>query len=176
MADSQGPVASRPTNMAAYGVPSDDDGLLPWEWAQERLVRSRNYWLATTGTDARPHAMPVWGAWVPDEDVFFVSCDHKARKARNMRENPFAVVMADDTVEVVSVEGVVEELDVGDKARFKRYLEPFVAKYDELPPLDQALEFFGSNAAFLVRPCQVFAIIERPEEFGPRATRWRWSD
>lgn len=175
MAQPSEPVASRPNNMASYGVPADEEGLLAWQWAQDRLVASRNYWLATAGGDGKPHSMPVWGAWLPDEDVFFVSCAASARKARNMRENPHVVVTADDTVEVVSVEGVADEIDPANIEVFDNYLRPFVAKYDELPSLEETREFFSANAAFVIRPRQAFAIIERPEEFGPRATRWRWS-
>ncbi len=160
--------------MANYGVPDDHDGVLPWSWAQDRLVSSRNYWLVTASGTGRPHSMPVWGAWIPDEDVFFVSCDGSARKARNMRENPAVVVTADDTVEVVSVEGVASEIDVDDVAALRTYLEPLVAKYDEFPSVDEVLEFFSSNAAFLIRPDRAFAIIERPAEFGPSATKWVW--
>ncbi len=174
MASTPEPVASRPQNMANYGVPDDNEGLLPWTWAQQRLVASRNYWLVTASRSGRPHSMPVWGAWIADDDVFFVSCAGSARKARNMRENPAVVVTADDTVEVVSVEGVATEIEAGDTARLRGYLEPLVAKYEEFPSVDEMLEFFSSNAAFVIRPDRAFAIIERPADFGPSATKWVW--
>ena len=58
------PEASRP-HMPGYGLlgPAEGTGLLPWQWAHERLVASHDYWLATTRTDGRPHLMPVWGVW-----------------------------------------------------------------------------------------------------------------
>lgn len=167
------PTAVRPQNMAAYGVPETNDGLLSWSWARTRLTSSRNYWLVTASKAGRPHSMPVWGTWTAD-DVFFVSCDGQARKARNMRENPAVVVTVDDTVEVVSVEGVATEIDVTDTPQLKGYLGPLVDKYEEFPSVDQVLEFFSSNAAFVVRPERAFAIIERPDEFGPSATKWVW--
>src|SRR2546427_4666203 len=74
------PLASRPY-MPGYGLPAADkgEGLLPWEWAVERLTESHNYWVATTRPEGRPHVMPVWGIWV--ESVFYFSTllQHGAR-------------------------------------------------------------------------------------------------
>jgi hypothetical protein len=55
------PRASRPY-MPGYGIvgPTQGSGLLPWSWAEERLTASRNYWVASSWPDGRPHAMPVW--------------------------------------------------------------------------------------------------------------------
>jgi hypothetical protein len=58
------PEASRP-HMPGYGIagPLEGRGLLPWTWAEERLVESHDYWLATVHPDGRPHVTPVWGVW-----------------------------------------------------------------------------------------------------------------
>ena len=48
--------------MPAY-IAADAGGTLPWAWAEERLIRSRSYWVATVWPDGRPHVSPVWGAW-----------------------------------------------------------------------------------------------------------------
>jgi hypothetical protein len=60
---SKGPKASRPY-MPGYGIldAKSGSGLLPWSVAVERLTEARNYWIATTRPDGRPHAMPVWGS------------------------------------------------------------------------------------------------------------------
>ena len=52
-----------------YGVLPPDQGtrLLPWSWAEERLISSRNYWLVSTWPDRRPRAMPGWGMWHEDQ-------------------------------------------------------------------------------------------------------------
>ena len=96
------PTAQRP-HMPDYGVSEDSDGLLDWTWAETRLERSRNYWLATVSADGRPHLLPVWGLWCSDPDRFVCSCAPGARKARNLRADPRAVVTAEDATEVVSV-------------------------------------------------------------------------
>ena len=51
--------------------------------------------------------MPLWGVRYPVPlDRFMFSGSPNSRKARNIAENPNVVVMVDDTVECVSVEGV----------------------------------------------------------------------
>jgi hypothetical protein len=37
---------------------------LPFSHAEERLAKSRNYWICTTRPDGRPHSFPVWGFWL----------------------------------------------------------------------------------------------------------------
>jgi hypothetical protein len=51
--------------MPGYGTLPEGEGggLLPWSWAEERLVRSHDFWLATVTPDGAPHLMPVWAVW-----------------------------------------------------------------------------------------------------------------
>ena len=44
--DSRAPRASRP-HMPGYGLPEGTEGLMPWQWAEQRLT-------ATTTTGSRP--------------------------------------------------------------------------------------------------------------------------
>ena len=158
--------------MPGYGVPRDDDGVLPWSWAQARLIRSRNYWVVTVSGQGRPHAMPVWGVWLADLDRFAFSCSRQSRKARNVAENAGVVVAVDDTVETVSLEGwaapaTADEADA--------MVAAFVTKYEEDDADRAALAAFIRQAAiFMVTPERAFGIIERPAEFSSRATRWTW--
>lgn len=158
--------------MSAYGVPADLDGVLPWAWAEERLVACRNYWVVSASVDGRPHALPVWGVWMGDPDRFAFSCAHGSRKARNLRANPRIAVAVDGTVEVVSVEGTAREI-TGEE--WDPVVEAYVAKYEADVAKRAALgDFVRSHAAFLVTPERAFGIIEREEEFAQRATRWVW--
>jgi PPOX class probable F420-dependent enzyme len=167
------PAADRPL-MAEYGVPEDLDGILPWSWARERLERSRNYWVVTASRDGRPHAMPVWGLWRPAREEFWFSCAKTSRKMHNLRENPQVTIAADDTVEVVSVEGVAEE--VVDESEREQFIAEYVDKYagDELSRDELATFLRGAGPFVRVVPQRAFGVIERAEEFAPRATRWRW--
>ncbi len=162
--------------MSDYGVPGDPQGALPWSWAQERLVANKNYWVITASATGRPHSMPVWGAWVPETDRFWFSCSPKARKARNIAENPQCAVTVDDTVECVSVEGRARFVDPAvDAAAVDHAVAAYVRKYwgDPAEHPEEA-EFVRSHTLVEVTPERAFGIIEREDEFAQRATRWRW--
>ena len=168
------PEAQRPA-MAEYGVPDDLDGTLPWDWARQRLVPNRNYWVVTVDADHRPHSTPVWGVWV-DDDTFWFSCAHTALKARNLRANPHVAVTTADTVEFVSLEGVAVELTPpAEVARAWALKYRDADNGTDASDADDTTEmeaFFSGNAAFQVRPTKVIGMIERPDEFAQRATRW----
>ena len=102
------PRARRPNRMSAYGVPDDDNGLLPWSWAAERLAKAHNYWISTGG----PHASPVWALWRSGAVVF--SCSPTSRKARELARDPRVVVHLESGDEVVVLEGVAEKFEADD--------------------------------------------------------------
>ena len=118
------PVASRP-HMDGYGVPQSADGMLPWEWAQERLGKSHNYWLTTVRPDGTPHTMVVWGIWLAG--TWYFSTGATTRKARNLEQNQNCVVCNENAEEAVIVEGVARKLD-DDKIPQQAFLD-YKAKY-----------------------------------------------
>lgn len=158
--------------MPGYGVPDDAAGVLPWSWAEERLLRSSNYWVVTVSAEGRPHALPVWGVWLPEAQTFGFSSAPDARKVRNLRDNPRVVVTGEDTVEVVSVEGVATELHGEDR---EPVIVAFAEKYEADPDKRRELaDFLRRNLVVCVTPERAFGIIERAEEFSTRATKWVW--
>jgi hypothetical protein len=169
------PKVERP-DMADYGVPDDPAGALPWSWALERLVSNRSYWVVTVSSGGRPSATPVWGVWLPTTDRFWFSCSPNARKARNIAVNPQCVVMVDDTVECVSVEGRARPADpVADAGAIDEMVAAYLTKYWDDPAVHADMEsFLRSHAMFEVAPAKAIGIIEREDEFSRCATRWRW--
>ena len=169
------PAVERP-DMSGYGVPDELDGALPWSWAEERLVANRNFWVVTVSGSGRPSAMPVWGVWLPEVERFRFSCAPTARKVRNLVANPQCVVMVDDTVECVSVEGwariVDQDVEVDAVAEL---LAAYLPKYWP-DPADHAsmTAFLREHTLVDVTPDRAFGIIEREDDFARRATRWRW--
>lgn len=166
------PIVERP-RMASYDVPEDLDGVLPWSWAEERLMNSRNYWVTTVDPAGRPHSMPVWGVWLSGEERFWFSCAPDALKARNAKANPHVVIAPTDTVEVVSLEGVAEDTSNRD---LSTRVDSFYSKYGAEMGIseEEARGFLTSHASFDVIPDRAFGMIERPDDFAKRATRWRW--
>jgi len=165
------PTAERP-DMADYGVPEELDGVLPWSWAEERLARCRNFFVATASPDGRPSVMPVWGLWRPDPGDFLFSTAERSRKTRNLQANPQVSVAVDDSVEVVVVDGRAELVDGAD---VEDGLRAYAAKYWEGEQRRaEGVEFLKQNRVVLVRPERAFGIIEDEVDFSQRATRWVW--
>ena len=88
-----GPKWGRPNMPQGYGVPADNEGLLPWSHIQERMGKARNYWIGTARPDGRPHATPVWGVWV--DDVLYIEGGPDTRRGRNIEANPAVAVHLD---------------------------------------------------------------------------------
>ena len=162
------PLAERP-EMPDYGVDTDAWEPLPWSWAAARLTSARNFWVVTVSGDGRPHAMPVWGVWDDKASRFTFSCGPRARKARNLAENPRVVIASEDTVECLSIEGRAEPLT--DEARRERWIDLYLGTYRPISP-ELAPEFLHDNLAYEVVPVRAFGIIEREDAFAERATRW----
>jgi hypothetical protein len=166
-------VTDRP-EMAAYGVPDDLEGVLPWTWARERLRGSRCYWVATADASGRPHLMPVWGVWLDEPDAFWFGCAPSARKARNLADNTSVSVATEDPQALVSIEGTATPTAEG--AVLDAAVAAYWDKYGREMPMSESdvHAFLRSNAGYAVTPERAFGLIETAEEFGPRATRWRW--
>jgi hypothetical protein len=146
--------------MPGYGVALGTQGMLPWDWARERLVRSRNYWISSVGKDGAPHSMPVWGVWL--DDVLHFSTGVDSKKARNLRANPRCTVTTESAEEAVVVEGSVAGMNPG---IHDRVLEVYADKYD----------WSGDPGGWLtVTPRRAFGFIEDASQFAKAATRWTW--
>lgn len=159
--------------MADYGVPADPHGALPWDWAFQRLVANRNYWVVTASAAGRPHALPVWGVWMPN-DRFWFSCSPNARKLRNIAGNAQVTITVADTVECISVEGRARRADPDD-AGVDPMVTAYVHKYWPDPAVHEQMgAFVRGHAIVEVTPERAFGIIEREDEFAQRATRWVW--
>ncbi len=154
------PEAARPRFPGVYGIHDDEDGLLDWSWAEERLVAARNYWVATVRPDGSPHAMPVWGLW--HEDAFYFSSAPDSRKAKNLAGNPAVTVHLESGDEVVVVEGTAGY--ASDEDLLRRLGEDYSSKYS----FD--VSFTGGRSLVAVRPRVAYAWVE--QDFPSSATRF----
>jgi hypothetical protein len=115
------PVASRPRMFGGVAEPV----LLPWSWALDRLSNARNYWIATTRADGRPHSRPVWGV-VVDEAVFFST---GSLAVANLVHSPEISLHSESATELVILEGVAT-VEV-DQSVIVRVCDDYSVKYDE---------------------------------------------
>jgi general stress protein 26 len=148
-----------------YGVPTSKQGLLAWREANKRFSDARNYWIGTTRSDGRPHAMPVWGVWL-DEKLYF-GTDRNSRKSRNLLSNPYTVVHLESGDDVVIVEGKAAE--VTDAALLDKIDAAYLAKYAmRLTDAPGELIVFAVSART--------ALAWREKDFPKSATRWSFGE
>jgi hypothetical protein len=156
------PNASRPSVPEGYGIAAADEGLglLPWSWAEERLVGRHIWWLATTKANGAPHLIPVWAVWLGDGVAF--STDEKSQKAHNIGRDPRVSITPERGTQSVIIEGVVEHLPADRKADYN-------AAYQETWDLDVSTM---ESPVWIIRPKKVFAFIDEDNGFPLNATRW----
>jgi hypothetical protein len=92
-----------------------------------RLAGAHYYWLHTTNHTGAPDASPAWGV-VRDEVAYFYT-DRSTVKARNIVNDPRAVVHLESAAEVVIVHGRL--VDLGHPMQHPRVIQAFAEKYDE---------------------------------------------
>lgn len=151
--------------MPDYGLAPAEAGLLPWSWAEERLLASRRFWVATAGTQGLPRLSAVWAVWV--DDALWFSCGGRSRKARDLGAAGRCAVSTERADEAVTMTGTARRVE--DLALLGPVTEAYVATYGDGFP-DPV-----SNPLFAVLPEVVIGIIESDPEFTTRATRWTFS-
>ena len=154
------PKASRP-NIPDYGISKSKKGMLPWKWAADRIVKSRQYWVATVRSDGSPHVMPVWGVWL--QNAFYFSTGRQTRKARNLASNPRCVICSEDSAQAVIVEGNASELK--ESKKLAEVAKVYKKKYKvDVSAMDSPI--------YWVRPSIAFGLFEK--KFPTTATRWKF--
>ena len=132
--------------MPGYGISESAEGMLPWSWDMERLQNSRNYWVASTRPDGRPHLMPVWAVW--SGEALYFSTARTSTKARNLFGNPRCSVSTEHGIEAVILEGSAAH--EASHAVLRPAWDAYKAKYD------WSLE---GESMFVLRPKVAFAFI-----------------
>jgi Pyridoxamine 5'-phosphate oxidase len=159
------PKTTRP-RMPGYGLPKSKKGLLPWKWAEDRLNKSRQYWIATTRPDGRPHVMVVWALWL--NGVLYFSTGSKSQKARNLAKDPRCIMCTEKADEAVILEGVVET--EGNVAHIREFIPRYEKKYKwKLGEMAEDLLNL-KEPVFYLRPSKAFGLWEK--KFATTATRW----
>jgi nitroimidazol reductase NimA-like FMN-containing flavoprotein (pyridoxamine 5'-phosphate oxidase superfamily) len=140
--------------MPGYGTLPEGEGggLLPWSWAEERLTRSHDFWLATVTPHGMPHLMPVWAVW--QEGQLWFSSSNGSRKARNLGSEPRCTLSTDSPLEPVIVQGRARR--VTDPEALAAMLAAENAKYGTAYGPDMVDP--ASNSVFALRPEWVFAL------------------
>jgi general stress protein 26 len=140
--------------MPGYGTLGAEDGigLLPWSWAEERLVRSHDYGLAMVTPSGAPHLMPVWAIW--HEERLWFSSAKGSRKALNLADEPRCTLSTEDPFEPIVVQGRARQIT--DRGDLETMLAAENAKYGTDYGLDMVDP--SSSSVFAQTPEWIFAL------------------
>lgn len=165
-----GPIRSRPRLPEGYGVPADEEGMLPWSHAVEVLRSAPNYWVGTTRPDGRPHATPVWGAVI--DGTLYIEGSPETRRGRNLAANPAVVVHVERAEDVVIIEGTADELGRPDPTLGAKLTEVMAAKYGPSHEYRPSPDDWNEGGLHVIRPRVAFAWNKFPRTM----TRWTFGD
>lgn len=156
-----GATRTRPTT-PHYGIETEEEGMLAWDWVDEQMTKSRNYWVCTTRPDGRPHAAPVWAVWL--EDVLYFGIHRKSVKGRNLAQQPQAVIHLESGDDTVIFEGDLVEVDV---TKLDGFADAYEEKYKFRPDVS------GDDLDMLyVKLVPSVVMAWQEVSFPKTATRW----
>jgi pyridoxine/pyridoxamine 5'-phosphate oxidase len=156
---------SKPHMPADYLSLHEGD-FLPWRHAEERLEKSRSYWICTTRPDGRPHSMPVWGCWL--DGALWFSTGTTTRKAKNLAHQPEVSIHLESGEDMVVFEGRAEEVDP------KKFDKAFIQRFDVMSKKKYKMGFtiMPGSVFYKVRPRVALAWLEK--KFPYHSTRWEF--
>ena len=141
--------------------------LLPWNWVDERMKTSRNYWI-TTSSDGFPSSRPVWGIWNEARLLF----SSGSLISKNIIANSMEQVNLESADELVIVEGLATPMARND---LTLWIEQYKHKYHWDMP--ESIE-----DVYEVKPVRVLAWIcdssglDAGVIFSNTATQWQFED
>jgi hypothetical protein len=165
--ENQQPAAGRPFFPEGYGIPENNEGLLPWSIVDERMSAAKNYWIATATLQGRPAATPVWGAWV--EGKLYFDGAPTTRRGRNITRNPQVVVHLESGDQVLILEGQAVILSGAPERWLAEILSrEYTAKYGPLG-YSPGPESWDGGGLFIFTPKTVMGWTKFPQD----VTRWQ---
>ncbi|MGB7859366.1 MAG: pyridoxamine 5'-phosphate oxidase family protein [Acidimicrobiia bacterium] len=162
------PQIDRPVVPEGYGI-EQADAFVSWEFVQDRLRESQNYWLSTTGATGSPHVVPRWGVWI--KEMFWYDGSPETLHARNAELNPECALHLEDGSSAVIVYGGSTRSKPIDRDVGKTLSAEFRRKYS--PTYEPgASAWSGSDAGGLrvLRPRLALAWTDFPKD----VTRFRF--
>jgi nitroimidazol reductase NimA-like FMN-containing flavoprotein (pyridoxamine 5'-phosphate oxidase superfamily) len=148
---------------AGYGIPKDKKGLLPWTHVTGRMSEAMHYWICVASPEGRPHATPIDGLWIDDRLYFGGSPE--TRRHRYLLANPAVSVHLESAMDVVILQGEVQQLSAPDESLTARLIEASKKKYGYAPNPED----FKGGGVWVFQPHVVFAWKQFPKD----VTRWR---
>ena len=149
-----------------YTLADREQRLLDWSYIEERMTGAKNYWIATTRPNGRPHVAPTWAVW--DDNRLYFDGSPETRRMKNMARNPHIVVHLEDGDKAVIVEGIVREHGRPTPEQAARLGERYSAKYAD-SGYTPTPDTWDEGGLYVMEPTLALAWTE----FGVDMTRWR---
>jgi hypothetical protein len=154
---------TRPTIPPGYV--DNPKSFVTWEYVVQRLSESKNYWLASTRPNGRPHVVPRWGVFV--DEKFYYDGSPNTRHARNIAENPYVSLHLEDGDQAIIAEGTSAPAGKPARELAEKLSAAFCAKYKEHGYAPQP-EQWDEGGLFVFSPKKVLAwtiFFENPTKF-----------
>ncbi|MBI3172397.1 MAG: pyridoxamine 5'-phosphate oxidase family protein [Chloroflexi bacterium] len=119
------PKATRPT--LPRGYVDNPISEVSWEYIEQRLRESINYWLCSVRPDGRPHVIPRWGVYL--DGKFYYDGSPETRHARNLEANPNVSLHLESGNDVVIMDGTSRPAGKPAPEFALRLAEAYRAKY-----------------------------------------------
>lgn len=149
------PTRDRPKVPEGYGLPDNDEGLLNWEDIRKRLEEAKYFWICTSSPSGKPHARPLWGAWINDR--FYFDGALTTGWGKNLSFNPRVEVHLESGSEVVIIEGIFSVSNDLNPDSFASVQQSYTVRYETYQP--ETME-----GLYMIRPLKVIAWKQFPQD------------
>lgn len=156
------PKISRPKFPKGYS--DNPTSNVPWEYVEEQLTKSKQFWICSVRPNGRPHVIPRWGVYL-DGKIYYDGSP-ETRHAQNILKNPYVTVNLEDGWKAIFLEGKSVPAPKPTAKFAKRLVEAY-KKYAEdgyIPKANQWDE--GGLYVFTPSQCIAWTIFsENPTKF-----------
>ncbi len=136
-----------------------------WEYVEERLIQSVNYWLRSPRPNGHPHVIPRWGVFV--DGKFYYDGSPETRHAQNIAQNANVTLHLESGSEVVIMYGTSKVAGKPSAELAQKISQGYKAKYSAqgyAPEPNQWND--GGLYAFTPRQCLAWTkFAEDPTKF-----------
>ena len=95
------PTISRPKFPKGYvDNPTSE---VPWGYVEERLAKSKHYWMCSVRPNGHPHVVPRWVVYL-DGKIYYDGSP-ETRHAKNILQNPYVTVNLENGQKAIFLEG-----------------------------------------------------------------------
>ena len=136
-----------------------------WEYVEERLTHSVNYWICSVRPNGHPHVTPRWGVFV--DGKFYYDGSPETRHAKNILQNPNVTLHLESGSEAVILDGKSEPAGKPSGELARTLSQAYKVKYAQAgysPEPDQWDQ--GGLYVFTPRQCLAWTkFFENPTKF-----------